>query len=255
MLLDISQIQFSRADKKHGLMLPTLLNSELAEFLGIMVGDGHVAIYQTNIPKKRKYYVLQISGHIEDKKYQMDYINNLIFKLFNIQFHVEIIPNNHIIILRKQSQAICEFLIKIFGLPSKKMDVAIPPQILEANKTIQAAFLRGLADSDFCFTVKHKPNIYPLVCGSSISKILIEQCSGIFTKFGIPNYYRKEQQHDKKRNKTYTIYKIYINGFSRVKLFMDKIGFQNKNKMKKYETALRLRNIEGMKHIPKCFRP
>lgn len=253
MRFNISKIQRSRRDRKEGITLPTSLTPELAEFIGVMVGDGHIGIYHTTKPKKRTYYQLQISGHIKDKKYQMEYINTLILKLFNIKFHVEIIKEHNIIILRKQSQAICEFLRNLTGIQNRKDHVYIPECILKGNKKIKTAFLRGLADADFCFTVKFKPNVYPVIHGDSKSKKLIEQCSEMLNKLGVENYWRKEEQYYEKRKKKYVIYRVYVNGFSRVKKFMKIVGFQNRNKVKKYEKALEKRNILGIKHIPKRY--
>ena len=180
--------------------------------------------------------MLQISGHMNDKKYHMDYINDLAFKLFNVRFHAEIIPENHIIILRKQSRAICQFLVHVIGIPHNKHSVSIPQCILQGDNKIKSAFLRGLADSDFCFTVKYRPHAYPVIHGTSKSQILIEQCSKIFDEFGIMNRWYKEKEFYEKRNKTYIKYRVYVNGFARVNLFMKKIGFQNENKVKKYKT-------------------
>lgn len=243
----------SRRDKKEGVKLPEKLTPDIAEFFGIMVGDGHIGVYRTTKPKKRTYYQLQISGHIKDKKYQMQYINNLIFKLFHIKFHEDIIKEHNIIILRKQSQAICEFLRKITRIQNRKDNVRVPKCILRGNKKIKAVFLRGLADSDFCFTVKYKPNLYPVIHGVSISKRLIEQCSRMLKELGVENYWRKEGQYSEKRKKRYVSYRLYVNGFRRAKTFMEKVGFQNRNKVKKYENALRKRNFPGIKHTPKRY--
>ena len=253
MKFNVSNIMMSRRDKKEGVRIPKQLTLELAEFFGIMVGDGHIGIYHVKKPKKRTYYQLQISGHIKDKKYQMLYINKLILKLFNIKFHVDVIKENNIIILRKQSQAICEFLRKVTGIQNRKDTVCIPECILNGNKKIKAKFLRGLADADFCFTVKFKPNVYPVIHGDSKSKKLIEQCSEMLKELDIENYWRKEEQYYEKRGKTYVIYRVYVNGFSRVKKFMEKVGFQNRNKVKKYENTLKRRNLKSIKHIPKCY--
>lgn len=253
MRFNISNIKRSRRDVLQKITLPRRLTHEVAEFFGIMVGDGHIGIYHTTKPKKRTYYQLQISGHIKDKKYQMSYINKLILKLFNIKFHVDIIKEHNIIILRKQSQGICEFLRKETGIENRKDNVSIPGCILSGNKKIKAAFLRGLADADFCFTVKYKPNVYPVIHGDSKSKKLIEQCSEMLNELGVENYWRKEEQWYEKRKKRYVIYRVYVNGFLRVKKFMEEVGFQNRNKTEKWEKAKKKRNLDGIKHIPKKY--
>lgn len=92
-----------------------------------------------------------------------------------------------------------------------------------------------------------------MIHGDSKSKKLIEQCSKMLNELGIENYWRKEEQWYEKRKKRYVIYRVYVNGFVRVKKFMEEVGFQNKNKVEKYEDALKRRNLKGMKHIPKYY--
>ena len=43
--LDISSIELSRKDVKKGIKLPAFLTSELAEDIGIHIGDGCMNIY------------------------------------------------------------------------------------------------------------------------------------------------------------------------------------------------------------------
>jgi intein/homing endonuclease len=237
MKFDLSKIQPSRRDLKEGIKIPTALSVDLAEFLGIMVGDGHTGIYRCE-KNNRSYYILEISGHMNDKKYHMNYISALAFKLFNTHFHAHVRPEHNIIILRKQSRAICQFLVHVIGIPHNKHSVGIPECILQGDSKIKSAFLRGLADSDFCVTIRRKPNVYPRIHGTSKSRILIEQCSKILDEFGIANSWNKEQEFYEKRDKTYIKYRVYVNGFARVNLFMAKIGFQNENKIRKYETLI-----------------
>lgn len=73
--------------------------------------------------------------------------------------------------------------------------------ILSSNKEIKAAFVRGLADSDFCF-ITTKNNMYPRIQGASKSKTLIEQTSFILRELGIDNNVQVEKtapNRDRKR--------------------------------------------------------
>jgi intein/homing endonuclease len=241
MYFDVSRIPSSRSDKKNNIRLPNTLTCELAEFLGVMVGDGHVSVQ-----KRRKqngfYYDINISGHLKDKYYHLEYVNELAYGLFGVKFHQQILEHKNTVVLRKQSQAICHFLKDIFGLPRNKANVTIPDCILKSDLNIKSAFLRGLADSDFCFTVKYKPKAYPVVHGTSKSKILMQQCSEILSELGVRSYVQKEDNFYAKRNKTYLRYRVYVNGCERVKKFMNRIGFQNPNKIKKYTQFLEKAN-------------
>lgn len=143
--------------------------------------------------------------------------------------------------------AICQFFREIVEIPNNKNNISVPTCIKRSNRSIKAAFLRGLADTDFCLTIKYKPNAYPVIQGGFKSKSLTEECSIIFKELGIENYVRKEEQYYQKRNKTYITHRIYINGFKRIKKYMDLIGFSNPNKSAKFLQALQERKNSSMK--------
>lgn len=48
---DVSGIDFSWADKRKGIILPTELTPKLAEIIGIHIGDG--SLYLSSISRKR----------------------------------------------------------------------------------------------------------------------------------------------------------------------------------------------------------
>ncbi len=67
---------------------------------------------------------------------------------------------------------------------------------------------------------------------------MIQNVTKLLKELGIDSYCYKTIKHDKKRDKTYTGYRIEINGWMRVKKYLDEIGFSNENKTKKYEAVL-----------------
>lgn len=200
-----------------------------------MVGDGHIGKYK-NKPNGKPFvhYELYISGNLRDKEYYEHYVNELIFRIFNIRFYTRIVKKQNSITLRKDSKAIYEFLSKVLRIPSRKDNIDAPYQILEGNSVIKTAFLRGLADADFCLTLKHKPNAYPVIHGTSKSKKLISQCSEILNDLGIQNNTLTEPVYDQKRDATYIHQRVYVNGRKRVSKFMNLIQFSNKLKHEKY---------------------
>ena len=217
--------------------------------MGIMVGDGHVGIYES-LDKKRYHYSINISGNLKDELH-MDFVNKLFFDVFNIKLHKDIIKNKNCVVLRKQSRAMALFFRNLFDIQNNKSNISVPNLILDSTFGVKAAFLRGLADSDFCITIKYKPNAYPIIHGTSKSRLLINQCSDMLKEFGIENFCREEVDYYEKRDKTYTRHRVYISGFKRVAKYMDLIGFSNENKVKKYNEALKRRNISTIKHTPK----
>ncbi|NQV09283.1 hypothetical protein HQ529_05515 [Candidatus Woesearchaeota archaeon] len=181
MEFNLTKIKFSNNDLKSGIKIPKILTKELAEFLGIMIGDGHIGKYKNKLGKNSYlHYEMNICGNIKDKNYYKTHVNNLFFEIFNTKFNFFTIKKKNAIILRKDSKAIYFFLSKIIGIPSRKDNVSIPSCILRGSKKVKSYFLKGFADADFCLTVKYKPNKYPVIHGTSKSKTLITQSSKNF---------------------------------------------------------------------------
>ena len=61
MIFDLSQIQISKNDLTRGLRLPTKPSAELAECIGIIIGDGY--LYE------KKYTIGVVGDPSVDKKY------------------------------------------------------------------------------------------------------------------------------------------------------------------------------------------
>ncbi|MBD3303825.1 hypothetical protein GF343_01650 [Candidatus Woesearchaeota archaeon] len=244
MNFDLSKAEFSNKDVNSGIVLPEKMSVELAEFLGIMVGDGHVGKYG-------QHRQIVITGNVRDRRYYEFYVNNLIYELFNINFNVIFQKSRNAIMLNKNSKALFYFLTQIMHLPAqRKTNITIPTCILDGTKDIKTAFLRGLADADFCLTIKYKPNKYPVIHGTSKSLDLIKQCSELLQELDIPNNIGIEASYCVKRNKTYISQRIYVNGFSRVSKFMNLIGFKCKFKNDKYKEIIK----EGIRRQLPPFR-
>jgi intein/homing endonuclease len=234
MMLDSSNITFSRKDVEDNVRIPNRLTSELAEFLGIMIGDGHIEDRKRTDRNSEKVYEMQITGNIKDKEYYINYVNPLIQKLFNIKFKVFERKKNNSIVLFKNSKAIHSFLKEKIDLVARKNNVRIPSIIRSGSSNIKSSFLRGLFDADFCLVIKYKPNPYPVVQGSAKSHKLICDVKLLLETLGIKSCIFKEKSYCLKRNKTYIKTAIFINGRKRVKQYLNKIGFANNNKLKKY---------------------
>ena len=235
MKLDISKVEMSNGDKKRGITIPDELTSELAEFIGIMVGDGHVGRYEYWC-NSRKYIVYQITiaGNIIDKDYYNDFVNPLAKKLFNHNFRIYYKFDKNTILLTMESKAMFTFLSRVFEIPNRKDNILLNKYITLGNEKIKSAFLRGYFDADGCICVKHKPNKYPVVKATSKSKGLIYQCSEILTELGILNNVINENQYYAKRNITYHNSNLYVNGFDRVTYFLLKVGFRDPEKVRRF---------------------
>ncbi|HLC71898.1 MAG TPA: LAGLIDADG family homing endonuclease [Candidatus Nanoarchaeia archaeon] len=232
MKFDLSNIQRSKNDEKANIIIPDCMTNQLAEFIGIMVGDGHVG-------QEGYHRSLRIAGNINDIIYYETYVQDLIKGLFNINFTIFTQKSKNVVIIQKHSKALFYFFHEIIGIPHRKDYVEVPACILSGSKDIKSSFLRGLADADFCFTIKHKPNLYPVIQAGFKSEVLTRQCSSMLRELGIENCVGNEVSYYAKRNKAYASCRIYVNGFDRVAKFIEKVGFGNQNKHAKYAKLIK----------------
>lgn len=119
----------------------------LAEFMGIIIGDGHLSNYQ----------VLVTTNSKTDKEHAL-FIQKLIWKLFSASSTAKEKPDKNAVNIVVSSKALVNFL-NFLGMPigNKIINrVMIPSWIMKNNKN-QKAFLRGLFDTDGCVYIdKHK---------------------------------------------------------------------------------------------------
>ena len=228
--LDLSMVIFSRKDKEKGIILPEYLTEELAEDIGIHIGDGSMYF------KKGKIGADAIT--ISSNNNEMDYLNYVIElkkKLYNLNKY-RILYRNNERNLKFHSLAISTFYNSVFGLPiGSKDEVDIPHIIMQSkDNEILSSVIRGLTDTDFGLIKRIKyGKIYPTLEGSSKSKKLIDSLSILFKKLGIKHYTCKEQIFDKRTKKIYTRNKIIINGFKRISFCFDIILPKNPKYIRK----------------------
>ncbi|HUX35825.1 MAG TPA: hypothetical protein VMV71_02210 [Candidatus Paceibacterota bacterium] len=130
------------------------LSSELAEFVGIILGDGGISKYQVTITLH----------HIDDKEY-MRFVVSLIKKLFGVSpgVHHSFADSTNTIFISRIKMV--DFLTQKIGLKAGnkvKHQVDIPEWI-KRNKKFQISCVRGLVDTDgsvFIHTYFSKGKLY-----------------------------------------------------------------------------------------------
>lgn len=119
-------------------------SEELAEFIGIMMGDGN--IWEND----KGYYYVDIAGNLKkDKEYLINYVNPLFKRLFGKEMNIKINEKNNCIHLYLGDKNIV-FTLKSFGLKSgdkKKNNIRIPKWIFKNNEYLKCC-IRGLIDTD-----------------------------------------------------------------------------------------------------------
>jgi len=111
---------------------------KLAEFYGIMLGDGNVYIN-----KKHGVYQIRVACHpIQEREYAM-FVSGLFGFLFRLK--TSLIRRGRGLYVCADSRELAYFLLK--NLPGLKTRFFFPPWMLEDDKCCKA-FVRGLIDTD-----------------------------------------------------------------------------------------------------------
>lgn len=232
MELDLTNIEFSKRDIEKEIIIPTELTEELAEDIGIHIGDG--SMYKCN--KEKTGYELFYSCCSREEIY-LKHIIDLKKRLYNLKkFRVRKINNELRLFFNSKVMAI--FYNKVLGFPfgSKCKTVDIPDIIKNCkDKRIIIGCIRGILDTDFGLSAKHRyGRIYPVLEGSFASKPLVLSLSNLFDRLGLRyNLSLDCSKFDKRTNKVYTANKITISGYKRINQFFNTINSNNPRYSKK----------------------
>ena len=231
MKFNLDDIQLSKNDIKMGLKLPTKLNEDLAEDIGIMIGDGHIGKWVR--PKRAVEYQIIVYGNSEtDKSYFIKHLIKLKSKLFGKKFKIYIRNRRKEIELRTCSKGLLEFYTKVINLPlNKKENIGIP-NIMFSNKSYLNACLRGIVDTDFSFCIKK--NNYPVLKLGTASKNLVLDCKKALNMVGIEVSIKTDVKeiHSKTKRPFITNY-LYLSGEEKIQQYVNQIGFGHPKNIKK----------------------
>lgn len=180
---DVLSLKYPRKSNRKKVTLPNH-SKKLAEFLGIMMGDGGINnLWQATITLNA----------VADAKYAL-YVVGLCKKLFGILPAVRRRKETKTLVISLASTSVVDFLVSQ-GLPRGnkiKNGLKIPGWIIE-KKSYQLACLRGLVDTDGCLYIhKHKVGgkLYKNIgfSFSSHSSELVSFMMSTLEKFGIIAY-------------------------------------------------------------------
>ena len=221
------QPNLNYADKRKGLVLPNKPSIKLAEFIGILTGDGYIGVYT------EKYdYRVEIVGHKTlDNKYLTNYVSFLIKSLFNINSNIILRNDQNTMCLRICSKTLVKFIESI-GFPTgKKGQIGIPNWILR-NKDYMLAFMKGLFDTDGSLALKKgrakKRKYEPCIKITSSSKQLRNLSYDFLIKQGF-NLSKYKEFKD-----TGITYSLQIFKQANIPKWMNLIGSSNEKHLAKY---------------------
>ena len=197
----------------------TLPSSELAEFMGIMMGDGGMSNYQLSITLH----------HLDDKKYGQ-YVAKLMKKLFGVVPTIRHIPkisvNTFTISRTELVKHLCGLGLVIGNKIRQQIDI---PDWIKNNKQYRIECIRGLIDTDGSVVIHKyfsggKHYAYKKLDFTSRSTLLLRSVSDILTELGIKNGMRKDN--------------IRIEAQKDVKTYFNIVGSHNPKHLKKYQAVI-----------------
>ncbi len=217
------------------------ITGDLAEILGIHIGDGCISI--TNSYKE--YY---LGGDItQERDYHLNWVSelynkNIMIPLYNKKVEYKNRPKVGIIGFHVFDGKIVNFFLNLGVESGSKINVEVPKLIME-KKSIYKRFLRGLFDTDGCIyfdknrSSKNPINNQPTIKLSSVSSKLIEQVFSMLVRIGLHPRMRKPYKGKKDKHKLYSIL-IYQRGD--IKYFIKSIGFKNPKHLTKWKVYKKL---------------
>ena len=180
MKFNLSRIKYSHSDKQRKIKIPIRFTPDLAEEIGIHIGDGNLSMIKDKKYPKSFHFRYRISGDLSNElNYHKKHIFSLLYRLYNCPKIFCINKKKNSIQTVINSKAIFQFKTKIITFsPGSKEDISIPEEILK-NEFLVKRCIAGIIDTDF--TLDPCLNIQ----GSLTSLKVINQIHHIFNKLGI----------------------------------------------------------------------
>ncbi len=184
-------------------------SNKLAEFIGIMLGDGGMTDGQITI---------YLSG-ITDHQYSR-FVANLIKRLFELKASINENKKEHLLRVGISGINVVKYLIEKGLKVGNKvlLQVGVPAWIWK-NKEYIKACIRGLIDTDGCFLIhKYKVNNkeykYPKICFSNHSEPILDFVHKSLLKLG----YNPKRTFE---------YDVWLHNQNEVKRYLQEIGTNN----------------------------
>lgn len=195
-------------------------SKELAEFVGILIGDGGVT----------KRQVIITLNSVVDKEY-VDFVEKLIITLFDLRPKIRSRKNElstRIEVSRTNLVAFCQGLgLKVGNKIKQNLDI---PDWIKADEEFEKACVRGLMDTDGClFMEKHKIKgkiyAYPRLSLVSMIPALRSSVYSFFEELGFSPRIRGERS-------------VQLENCLDIKCYFDKIGTSHPKNKKKFLECL-----------------
>lgn len=235
MEFDLSKIKLSYYDIKRGLVLPSAPSEELAEFIGILAGDGHVS-FNTNKNN------ISITGDSRLDVEYLKYVKSVIEQLFNLKMNIFVKKRQNTALIKFESKGIVNFLRSVGYYKHNSRNIRIPDWITE-NENYLLNTIKGLADTDFSLMIYKNRKVYPYYPIISIGladKEFTILISNFLVKQGFnTNLIFDDSVLDKRSGKIWSKTTLRLSGRQNLDLWMNLIGFRNQRHLNKYQEYIK----------------
>lgn len=192
-------------------------SEELAEFIGILLGDGGINERQISITLHKK----------NDWAYAQ-YVHGLIKRLFSVDSSIIPKRNENVVTILVSRVKIIQFLNKM-GLPKGnkvKNQIAVPLWILE-SLNFRKACVRGLLDTDGCFYVDRH-----LTKGT-----LYSHCGMNFSNRSLPllSFFMETLEQMGLHPTRNTRFSVFLRREGDIVAYAEEVGFANPKHLEKYQ--------------------
>ena len=205
-------------------------SEDLAEFYGIMLGDGNsyrINYYNSRTDKRSTHTIKIVGDSRFDRKYFLEYVKPLIEKLFEITVRVgkfkpkeNFVNSKNAMFLESHGKELIGFLERKGFKPGNKIKNKLGiPDWIKKNSAFLNVCLRGLYDTDGSIYKLTNQNSHQ-ICFTNVNKILLNDVRDSLLNGGINC--SKISKKD-----------IYITKKSELRKFLKQIGFSNDRHLKK----------------------
>lgn len=202
-------------------------DSVLAEFIGVLFGDGHVGKYQTSITLDSK----------NDREYA-DYLKSIIENKFGVTAKLSFRKNARALDLTVSSVAFSRQMVRFGMVEGNKLRKGLHiPEWVTSSRVYTQAFLRGVFDTDGCVyseikKIKGKEYRYIGMAFASASPIFCGEIAVALRELGfLPTYTARQKS-------------VYLRKQSSVNAYFTRVSSHNPKHSVRYE-MFRLEKCES----------
>ncbi len=217
------------------------MDENLAEFVGVLLGDGSIGVYDCKANGKiKKQYRVKITLNSEDDAEYALYLEKQIFHLFCVKPLLRKRKGEKAIDLLIFNKRIVNFLLDMGMEKAPKWNRAtVPNKFL--HPTHAPSLLRGYVDTDGCVTIANNngtryPRIEMKICPSPMQNQLVSAL--VILGF-------KPRIHAIGKGKV----RVVLAGLGNLKKWMKVVGFSNPKNIRRAESFLKnridIRKIAG----------